>query len=64
MEKEGIQPENEKGEEMHFIPYNSGKGALYPVEGGMLAGIDGKTKRSSNGILRYGKHTRCHSQPG
>ncbi len=45
MEKEGIQPENEKGEEMHFIPYNSGKGALYPVEGGMLAGIDGEDKK-------------------
>lgn len=37
---EPAEPEN-----MRFVPYTSGKGALYPVEGGMLAGIDGDDKK-------------------
>lgn len=46
MEKEGIDPAQEPvSPEQHFVPYRSGKGALYPVEGGMLAGITEADKK-------------------
>lgn len=32
-------------ENPEFVPYHSGEGALYPVEGGMLAGIHGDDKK-------------------
>lgn len=34
-----------EGEENTFKPYPSGNGALYPVEGGMLAGIEGDDRK-------------------
>lgn len=46
MEKEGIVPETlSPSEKDRFIPYRPGKGTLYPVEGGMLAGITGDDKK-------------------
>lgn len=40
LEKEGIVVDKQKEDEnAHFVPYDSGQGALYPVEGGMLAGM-------------------------
>lgn len=45
-EKEGISIQRQEVDETdRFIPYTSGCGALYPVEGGMLAGISGDEKK-------------------
>ena len=38
-----VSPQNKENSE--FVPYHSGEGALYPVEGGMLAGIHGDDKK-------------------
>lgn len=46
LDEEGISLAEPAGaEDMRFAPYTSGKGALYPVEGGMLAGIGGDDKK-------------------
>lgn len=45
-EKENIHPEQlTPAAEDHFIPWQAGIGSLYPVEGGMLPGIDGESKK-------------------
>ena len=45
-EKENIHPEQlAPAAEDHFIPWQAGIGSLYPVEGGMLPGIDGESKK-------------------
>ena len=45
-EKENIHPEQlAPAAEAHFIPWQAGIGSLYPVEGGMLPGIDGESKK-------------------
>ena len=42
-ERENIHPERlEPSAEDHFVPWSAGVGALYPFEGGMLPGIEGK----------------------
>ncbi len=38
-EKEGVMLEALAGSEEKFVPYRSGMGALYPIEGGMLEGL-------------------------
>lgn len=45
-EKEHIQPEQLiPGPEDHFSPWNAGLGSLYPIEGGMLPGIQEEEKK-------------------
>lgn len=48
-EREGIDPhEVEPDGNDRFIPYNSGLGAVYPVEGGMLAGFANPGKMAAH----------------
>lgn len=46
LEKEHLYPEKQSaGPEDHFVPWNAGAGALYPIEGGMLPGVKEGQKR-------------------
>ena len=48
-EREGIEPaETEADGEETFVPYHSGAGAMYPVEGGMLAGFRSPGRRATH----------------
>lgn len=45
-EKENIHPERlEPTADDRFVPWSAGIGALYPIEGGMLPGIEGERKK-------------------
>lgn len=49
LEREGIDPaEVQPGEDDRFVPYHSGMGAAYPVEGGMLAGFRNPGSRAAH----------------
>lgn len=52
-EREGIEPaETEADGEETFVPYHSGAGAMYPVEGGMLAGFRSPGRRATHMAFR------------
>ena len=49
LEREGIDAaEVQPGEDDRFVPYHSGMGAAYPVEGGMLAGFRNPGSRAAH----------------